>query len=69
MAYNQDKSIIIVDTQDWTVKKTLTDEKVTLFSANLLALYSTRCYSLFTVEIKIQCLLLLEMWQIYRRGR
>lgn len=28
MAYNQDKSIIIVDTQNWAVKKTLTDEKV-----------------------------------------
>lgn len=28
MAYNQDKTIIILDTQNWTVKKTLTDEKV-----------------------------------------
>lgn len=28
MAYNQEKSIIIVDTQNWAVKKTLTDEKV-----------------------------------------
>lgn len=28
MAYNHDKSIIIVDTQNWAVKKTLTDEKV-----------------------------------------
>lgn len=28
MAYNQNKSVIIVDTQNWAVKKTLTDEKV-----------------------------------------
>lgn len=28
MAYNHDNSIIIVDTQNWAVKKTLTDEKV-----------------------------------------
>lgn len=28
MAYNHNKSIIIVDTQNWAVKKTLTDEQV-----------------------------------------
>lgn len=31
MAYNQDKCIIIVETQNWTVKKSLTDEKVFCF--------------------------------------
>lgn len=28
MAYNHGNSIIIVEAQNWTVKKTLTDEKV-----------------------------------------
>lgn len=36
MAYNQDKSIIIVDTQSWEVKKTLTDEKVILNTGTFL---------------------------------
>lgn len=32
MAYNQDKTIIILDTQNWTVKKTLVDETVFHFT-------------------------------------
>lgn len=40
MAYNQDKSIIIVDTQNWAVKKTLTDEKVFCFPSFFLMISS-----------------------------
>lgn len=36
MAYNRDNSIIIVDTQNWSVKKTLTDEKVTICAINFI---------------------------------
>lgn len=34
MAYNQDKNVIIVDTKNWAVQKTLSDEKVTILYAD-----------------------------------
>lgn len=35
MAYNHGNSVVIVETQNWTVKKTLTDEKVSFSNIDI----------------------------------
>lgn len=62
MAYNQDNSITIVDTQNWTVKKTLTDEKVTI-TPNYIALKrkmesSINPLSSIRIDLNIVCALI-----------
>lgn len=66
MAYNQDKNIIILDTQNWTVKKTLADEKVICLAHKLFRgiLYCVVVGRILE-SLQIQCVFVFEMWQIY----
>lgn len=72
MAYNQDKTIIILDTQNWTVKKTLVDETVLATNpsvrsniVNAIKLKVSACSTFLTGSFQIQYMRVFEVWQIY----
>lgn len=71
MAYNHNKNIVIVDTQNWAVKKTLTDEQVSIFVENINHFEIFEIYTFILLknvlaeQIELQRVFILEMWKIY----
>lgn len=56
MAYNHDKTIIVLDTQSWTVKKALTDEKVLCFvSFHSNSSAKSKCFHETSPHFTVKC--------------
>lgn len=55
MAYNHDTSIIIVDTQNWAVKKTLIDEKVPVSALHSYSIPNSRLLLTQTFYFLLRC--------------